>query len=107
MADAEGSSAPPEEIKTYLDEVTGEQVSKSELKKRQKLRQKEEEKARKAAAAPPKPVVVKKPNAEAEEKELNANVCYSVFSQLNTLANNGGVAIFRNSIPCHQQASNE
>jgi lysyl-tRNA synthetase class 2 len=84
MADAEGSSAPPEEVKTYLDEVTGEQVSKSELKKRQKLRQKEEEKARKAAAAPPKPVVVKKSNAEAEEKELNANVCYSVVSQLNT-----------------------
>ncbi|KAL6950118.1 lysyl-tRNA synthetase [Hanseniaspora vineae] len=38
----------------HLDEVTGERVSKSELKKRIKQRQKEAEKAKKAAAAPPK-----------------------------------------------------
>ncbi|CCH44291.1 lysyl-tRNA synthetase, class II [Wickerhamomyces ciferrii] len=46
--------------KLHLDEVTGEQVSKSELKKRQKQRQKEAEKAEKAAKAPPKPVSQKK-----------------------------------------------
>ncbi|CDR47628.1 CYFA0S35e00298g1_1 [Cyberlindnera fabianii] len=35
--------------KLYLDDVTGEQVSKSELKKRQKMRQRDAEKAEKAA----------------------------------------------------------
>lgn len=64
----------PETTAKLLDEVTGEFVSKTELKKRQKQRQKDEEKAKKAAAAPPKPVVVKKSNAEADEKELNPNV---------------------------------
>ncbi|OBA27497.1 nucleic acid-binding protein, partial [Hanseniaspora valbyensis NRRL Y-1626] len=44
----------------HLDEVTGERVSKSELKKRMKQRQKEEEKKKKAAAAPAKPVSKKK-----------------------------------------------
>jgi lysyl-tRNA synthetase class 2 len=67
-------SAPTESLANLqLDEVTGEKVSKSELKKRIKLRQKEAEKASRAAAAPPKPV--KKTNAEAEEKDLNPNVC--------------------------------
>lgn len=72
MADA----APIEEqvANLHLDEVTGEKVSKSELKKRQKQRQKEEEKKKKEAAAPPKPVKEKKSNAEADEKELNPNV---------------------------------
>lgn len=41
--------------KLHLDEVTGEHVSKSELKKRQKQRQKEAEKAEKLAKNPPKP----------------------------------------------------
>ncbi|KAJ3068990.1 Lysine--tRNA ligase [Podochytrium sp. JEL0797] len=39
--------------KTYLDTVTGEQVSKNELKKRTKLREKEAKKAEKAESAPP------------------------------------------------------
>ncbi|KAM3066938.1 lysyl-tRNA synthetase [Clarireedia jacksonii] len=78
MADAPptdaGAAAPTEPMaKLLLDEPTGEMVSKSELKKRQKNRQKEEEKAKKAAAAPPKPVTAKKSNAEADEKELNPN----------------------------------
>lgn len=49
------------ETKLYLDEVTGEQVSKTELKKRQKLREKDakmaakkQEQAEKAAANPKK-----------------------------------------------------
>lgn len=76
MADAAAPSAPIEEqvANLHLDEVTGERVSKSELKKRQKQRMKEEEKKKKEAAAPPKPVKEKKSNAEAEEKELNPNV---------------------------------
>lgn len=78
MADEASSSAPTEAVANlHLDEVTGEKVSKSELKKRQKARQKEEEKAKKAAAAPPKPVAAKKSNAEADEKELNPNVTIS------------------------------
>jgi hypothetical protein len=75
MADPAGASAPTEPMANlHLDEVTGERVSKSELKKRTKQRQKEEEKKAREAAAPPKPVVAKKSNAEADEKELNPNV---------------------------------
>ncbi|CCK71534.1 lysine--tRNA ligase KRS1 KNAG_0H01210 [Huiozyma naganishii CBS 8797] len=44
----------------HLDEATGEMVSKSELKKRVKLRQVEAKKAAKKAAAPPKPAAPKK-----------------------------------------------
>lgn len=63
--------------KLYLDDVTGEQVSKTELKKRQKARQneaKKKEKADKAAAA--NPAVAKPKSTEASEKELTPNqVC--------------------------------
>lgn len=78
MADAPAKSASLEEsvANLHLDEVTGEKVSKSELKKRIKQRQKDEEKAKKAAAAPPKPVKEKKSNAEEEEKELTPNVSF-------------------------------
>lgn len=60
----------------HLDEVTGERVSKSELKKRQKQRLLEEKKKEKAAAAPPKPEkkTEKKSNAELDESNLNPNV---------------------------------
>jgi len=73
MADASASTAPDQQLANLLlDEVTGEKVSKSELKRRQKQRQKEDEKKQKAAAAPPKPA--KKESGEAEEKDLNPNV---------------------------------
>ncbi|PGH13316.1 lysine-tRNA ligase [Helicocarpus griseus UAMH5409] len=62
----------------HLDEVTGERVSKSELKKRQKLRQKEAEKKEKAAAAPPK--AEKKANAEEEESNLTPNQYFEIRS---------------------------
>ena len=76
MAGASSSTPPTEAVANmHLDEATGEMVSKSELKKRQKNRQKEEEKKKKEAAAPPKPAAAKKSNAEADEKELNPNVC--------------------------------
>lgn len=74
MADAPAAPIEEQVANLHLDEVTGEKVSKSELKKRQKQRQKEEEKRKKEAAAPPKPVKEKKTDAEADEKELNPNV---------------------------------
>lgn len=61
--------------KLYLDEVTGEQVSKTELKKRTKQRERESEKAKKAeAAAAANPAAAAKPKStEASEKELTPN----------------------------------
>lgn len=58
-----------------LDEVTGEKVSKSELKKRQKQREREAKKAEAAATkqAPPPPKK-KAGSAEEEEAKLNPNV---------------------------------
>ncbi|KAH8750880.1 putative Lysyl-tRNA synthetase, cytoplasmic [Hyaloscypha finlandica] len=82
MADAAGASAPTEPMANlHLDEATGEMVSKSELKKRNKQRQKEEEKRAREAAAPPKPVAAKKSNAEADEKELNPNQYFEIRSR--------------------------
>ena len=60
-----------------LDEVTGEKVSKSELKRRQKNREKEAKKKEKEAAAPPKPQQDKQKSAEEEESNLNPRV--SIF----------------------------
>ncbi|KAK2782776.1 lysyl-tRNA synthetase [Onygenales sp. PD_12] len=65
----------------HLDEVTGERVSKSELKKRQKARAKEAEKREKAAAAPPKAQpAAKKARAEEEESELTPNQYFEIRS---------------------------
>lgn len=61
------------EANLQLDEVTGEKVSKSELKRRQKQRQREEEKAKKAAAAPPKPATSKKKD---DEEEMDPRMYY-------------------------------
>lgn len=55
-----------------LDEVTGEKVSKSELKRRQKTREKDAKKKEKTAAAPPK--AEKKVSEEEEESNLTPNV---------------------------------
>ncbi|ODQ66206.1 lysyl-tRNA synthetase [Nadsonia fulvescens var. elongata DSM 6958] len=68
--------------KTYLDDVTGEQVSKSELKKRQKARQVAAKKAEKAAATP---AVAKKEKKE-DEQELTPNQYFEIRSkQVNAL----------------------
>lgn len=72
MADA-GASLAQDTANLHLDEVTGERVSKSELKKRQKLRATEAKKKEKAAAAPPKPEK-KSTSAELDESNLNPNV---------------------------------
>ena len=74
MADAAAPIA-EQVANLHLDEVTGEKVSKSELKKRQKQRQKEEEKKKKEAAAPPKPVKEKKSNAETSRYPLRQLDC--------------------------------
>jgi len=78
MADSE---APPTEqvANLHLDEVTGEKVSKSELKKRQKQRERDAKKADKAAAAPPK--AAKKSSDEADEKELTPNQYFEIRSR--------------------------
>lgn len=55
-----------------LDEVTGEKISKTELKRRQKQREKDAKKKEKEAAAPPK--AEKKSSAEEEEANLTPNV---------------------------------
>lgn len=72
MADTNTSLA-QETANLHLDDVTGERVSKSELKKRQKQRQQEERKKEKAASAPPKPEK-KASSAEMDESNLNPNV---------------------------------
>lgn len=66
--------------KTYLDEVTGEQVSKTELKKRQKAREQAKKKAEKAAA---KPAVATKGK---RDDERTPNEYYEIRSaQINAL----------------------
>ncbi|PWY78289.1 lysine--tRNA ligase KRS1 [Aspergillus heteromorphus CBS 117.55] len=62
-----------------LDEVTGEKVSKSELKRRQKQREKEAKKKEKEAAAPPK--AEKKTSAEDEEANLTPNQYFEIRSK--------------------------
>jgi len=47
--DVEAPAEADKEVKTFLDEVTGEQVSKNELKKRQKKREADAKKAKKEA----------------------------------------------------------
>ncbi|KAF7586426.1 lysyl-tRNA synthetase [Aspergillus hancockii] len=64
-----------------LDEVTGEKVSKSELKRRQKLREKEAKKKEKEAAAPPKAVGKKSTSAEDEEANLTPNQYFEIRSK--------------------------
>ncbi|EXJ72518.1 lysyl-tRNA synthetase [Cladophialophora psammophila CBS 110553] len=78
MADTTESIA-QDTANLHLDEVTGERVSKSELKKRQKQRQLEEKKKGKAAAAPPK-VEKKATNAELDESNLNPNQYFEIRS---------------------------
>lgn len=76
MADLNDKASAPE---LHLDELTGERVSKTELKKRQKQRQKDAEKALRLASKPTP--VAKKTNAESEEKELNPNQYFEIRSR--------------------------
>ncbi|KAF2760329.1 lysyl-tRNA synthetase [Pseudovirgaria hyperparasitica] len=75
-----GESAAEGAPKLLLDEVTGERVSKSELKKRQKQRENEKKKAEKAATAPPKPAA-KKAAGAVNEADLNPNQYFEIRSR--------------------------
>lgn len=58
----------------HTDPVTGEKISKSELKRRQKQREKDEKKKEKEASLPARPKKEKKDDVE----ELNPNVwCFA------------------------------
>ncbi len=65
----------------HLDEATGERVSKSELKRRQKLRGREEKKKEKTVVELAK--VEKKISAEEEESNLTPNVSVLFQSRRN------------------------
>lgn len=84
-------NAPPTEAvaKLILDDVTGEEVSKTELKRRQKQRENERKKAEKAAAAPQKAG----PKTTVDESQLTPNVVARFPSDC-TIANSLA-AIFR------------
>ena len=73
MADsaAPGKTVEEQVANLHLDSVTGEMVSKSELKKREKSRKKEAFKAEKAPVAQS---TKKAASAETTEKDLNPNV---------------------------------
>ncbi|KAJ5796292.1 uncharacterized protein N7518_004832 [Penicillium psychrosexuale] len=64
-----------------LDDVTGEKVSKTELKRRQKQREKDAKKKEKEAAAPPKPKAEKKSSAEDDEANLTPNQYFEIRSK--------------------------
>ncbi|KAF9420795.1 lysyl-tRNA synthetase [Podila epigama] len=74
----------------HLDSVTGEMVSKSELKKRIKNREKDAKKAEKAASAPAPAVAKEKAVSAAEEEEnLNPNQYFEIRSKrVGALRNN-------------------
>lgn len=58
--------------KTHTDPVTGEKISKSELKRRQKQRERDEKKKEKEAALPARPK--KEGKKDEPSEELNPNV---------------------------------
>ncbi|WVQ73060.1 lysine-tRNA ligase [Cryptococcus sp. DSM 104548] len=75
MSAPNDAPAAPEANKLHKDEVTGEMVSKSELKKRQKERQVAAKKAEKAAA---KPAPAQKKEKKEEEPELDATAFHDM-----------------------------
>ncbi|CAI6342303.1 unnamed protein product [Periconia digitata] len=84
MADTNSSSAQPAATtenapNLHKDEVTGEMVSKSELKKRQKQREIEKKKAEKAAKLPERPKKTDGKSKEAEV-ELTPNQYFEIRS---------------------------
>jgi lysyl-tRNA synthetase, class II len=80
MADQQPADQAADAVaKLHLDDVTGEMISKSELKKRQKAREKEAAKKEKAASKPAAPTSSK--SAEAKEKELTPNQYFEIRSR--------------------------
>lgn len=82
MADSNPVDQPEAQANLLLDEVTGEKVTKTELKRRQKLRERDAKKQQKAAAAPAKAQPQKKPSAEEEEANLTPNVSISIVTMI-------------------------
>jgi lysyl-tRNA synthetase class 2 len=81
MADGQAPAQPAaaEAKDLHVDPVTGEKISKSELKRRQKQREKDEKKKEKEAALPARPKKEKTDDVE----ELNPNVrSYQAYHQL-------------------------
>jgi lysyl-tRNA synthetase class 2 len=84
MADQPPPAQPAAESSENLheDPVTGEKISKSELKRRQKQRDTEKKKAEKAAKAAALPDRPKKEKAAgANEEELNPNQFFEIRSR--------------------------
>ncbi|KAH3920210.1 lysyl--tRNA (Lys) ligase [Parastagonospora nodorum] len=80
MADQQPPAAAPageSADKTHTDPVTGEKISKSELKRRQKQREKDEKKKEKEAALPARP---KKEGKKDDVEELNPNQYFEIRS---------------------------
>lgn len=109
MADSGVKEAEASMANLLLDEVTGEKVSKTELKRRQKLREKEAKKKEKEAAAPPK--AEKKISEEEAESNLSPNVRLELprIVIVSSCAQKGSrvwtmIAILRDSKPEDQQA---
>ena len=72
MANENGTPLEEQVAKLYLDEATGEKVSKSELKRRMKQREKDAEReARKATAAP-----TEKTEKAEDEEDLDDDIRY-------------------------------
>ncbi|KAF1919297.1 hypothetical protein BDU57DRAFT_469197 [Ampelomyces quisqualis] len=80
MADQQASAQVPAaegSDKTHIDPVTGEKISKSELKRRQKQREKDEKKKEKEATLPARP---KKEGKKDDVEELNPNQYFEIRS---------------------------
>lgn len=86
---AQPAAAPESAANTHTDPVTGEQVSKSELKRRQKEREREAKKAEKAKSLPVQP----KKEGKKEEVELNPNASIPVTPSM--ASTNALTAVFR------------
>ncbi|KAJ4375802.1 lysyl-tRNA synthetase [Neocucurbitaria cava] len=80
MADTQPPAAQPQAAESsenlHTDPVTGEKISKSELKRRQKQREKDEKKKEKEATLPARPKKEKKDDVE----ELNPNQYFEIRS---------------------------
>ncbi|KAJ2964822.1 hypothetical protein NQZ79_g389 [Umbelopsis isabellina] len=76
---SEQPAAPANDQNLHKDPLTGEMISKSELKRRQKQREKEAAKAAKVAANPPP--TAPKQNAEEGEEELSPNQYFEIRSK--------------------------
>lgn len=93
MAEESGPSGAAEQLQNlHLDEATGEKVSKTELKRRQKQRVLEGKKQEKAAVAPPKPAAPNKSAVE-EEEDLSPSVGIIYLPRQSQLTNGKTIAI--------------